>query len=342
MMRSAVLTDTETIELHEVDRPEAGPDEVLVRMREVGICGSDVHYWEHGRIGDFVVEGPLVLGHESAGVVETTGDAVSGIEPGDRVALEPGVPCRRCSYCLRGHYHLCPDIEFMATPPDNGAFSEYVAWPADFVHPLPDGVSMREGALCEPLSVGLHATELADIEPGNSVLITGAGPIGLVTLETVTARGAGPVAITDIVPAKLERARNRGARAAIDVSDVTVEDAVADLTDGSGFDVVIEASGSRPAYQTALDAVGVGGTVVCLGLPTDGVIPIDVVELAAREVRLQGSFRFANTYPAALELLTDGQVDVAGLVDETYPIDDISTGFEQTRSPEIVKVMITL
>lgn len=177
-MRAAVLTDTERFELRDRDRPTPASDEVLVAVRDVGICGSDVHYYERGRIGDHVATDPLILGHESAGVVVEVGADVDSHEPGDRVAMEPGVPCRRCEQCKRGEYHLCPDVEFMATLPDDGAFTEYVAWPADYAYALPDSVSTLEGALCEPLSVGIHACRRADVGVGDSVLVTGAGPIG--------------------------------------------------------------------------------------------------------------------------------------------------------------------
>lgn len=336
-MQTAVLTEPGTIELQDRERPTPDPDEVLVRIHEVGICGSDVHYFEHGRIGDFVVDDPLILGHESAGEVAAVGTNVSGLSVGDRVAIEPGVPCRTCEECAAGRYHLCPDITFMATPPDDGAFAEFVTWPADFVYPLSQGVTLREGALCEPLSVGLHAADLAEIDPGDSVLITGAGPIGLVGLEVVRAAGATAIYVTDVVESKLDRARDRGARLAINVAE---RDLAQELP-GDGVDVVIEASGAPGVHEQALSAVAPGGTVVCVGLPAAGTVPLDIVSITNREITLQGSFRYSNTYRDALSLLASGSVDVAGLIDDTYPLEDIHAAFDRARDPDVVKVMVT-
>jgi len=171
-MRTAVLVEPTEFELQNRPRPSPGTDDVLVAVRDVGICGSDIHYYEHGRIGDYVVEEPLVLGHESAGEVVDTGEDVTAVEPGDRVALEPGVPCRRCAHCKRGDYHLCEAVQFMATPPHDGAFTEYVTWPADFAYRLPENVSTAEGALCEPLSVGIHACRRGDVSTGDTATVT--------------------------------------------------------------------------------------------------------------------------------------------------------------------------
>ncbi|MFB6147026.1 MAG: NAD(P)-dependent alcohol dehydrogenase, partial [Halobacteriaceae archaeon] len=313
-MKVAVLTEPGEFAIEERERPTPASDEVLVRMREVGICGSDVHYYEHGRIGDYVVEDPLVLGHESAGEVVGVGDAVTGLSPGDRVALEPGVPCRRCEHCKRGEYHLCPDVTFMATPPHDGAFAEYVAWPADFAYRLPESVSTREGALCEPLSVGIHAARRGNVSSGNTVLITGAGPIGLCMVEAVRAAGATDVVVSDVVASKLDLAAARGADRTVDVSEASLADTVEDYTDGRGVDVAIEASGARPAVETVPHAVRRGGTVVLVGLG-DETVPFDVVDLIDNEIDVHPSFRYANTYPTAVELLADGRVDLAGLVD---------------------------
>ncbi|WP_435153567.1 NAD(P)-dependent alcohol dehydrogenase [Haladaptatus sp. DFWS20] len=339
-MQVAVLDEPGSLHVEKRVRPEPAPDELLVKIREVGICGSDVHYYEHGKIGDYVVESPLVLGHESAGEVVEVGNNTD-FEPGDRVALEPGVPCRRCSHCKRGEYNLCPDVTFMATPPDDGAFAEYVAWPADFAYRLPDSVSLREGALCEPLSVGIHAVRRGNVGVGDSVLITGCGPIGLLAMEAVRAAGATEVFISDVVPEKLQLAESRGADAVIDVRETALEDAIAELTDGDGVDVVIEASGAEPAIRSTIDAVRRGGTVVLIGLAQDAEIPLDTGELIDNELDLFGSFRYRNTYPAAIELLADGAVDVEGIVDFELGLDEIGSAFERAKEGETVKGMIT-
>ncbi len=330
-MHVAVLSEPGSFVVEERDKPNPAPDEVLVNVREVGICGSDVHYYEHGRIGDYVVESPLVLGHESAGEVVAVGENADDFEVGDRVTLEPGIPCRHCAHCKRGEYNLCPDVTFMATPPDDGAFAEYVAWPADFTYRLPDGVSTREGALCEPLSVGIHAVRRGNVGVGDSVLVTGCGPIGLLAMEAAKAAGATEMFVSDVVPEKLALADSRGADATIDVSEADLADAVSRRTDGEGVDVVIEASGATPAIRTTTDAVRRGGTVVLVGLSQDDEIPLATGDIIDNELDVRGSFRYRNTYPAALQLLADGAVDVEGIVDFEMELPDVDEAFERAK-----------
>lgn len=340
-MQAAVMTDIETLEFEDRARPSPDADEVLVRITDVGICGSDLHYYEEGRIGDFVVDSPIILGHECAGEVAEVGSDVTSVESGARVAIEPGVPCRMCEFCKRGAYHLCPDIVFMATPPDDGAFVEYVLWPADFVYELPENVSSVAGALGEPLSVGIHACRRAEVELDDTVLVTGAGPIGMLALEVARAAGAGDVYVSDVVPSKLDRAADRGAADTFDVRERDLAEAVASATDGSGIDVVIEASGAEPVYGSILDAVRRGGTVTCVGLPEVSTIPIDITKAAVKEVDLYGSFRYSNTYREAVDLLRRGEVDLEGIVDQEFPFEELETALDEARDPELVKTMIS-
>lgn len=342
-MHVAVLDEPGSFVVEERERPNPSPDEVVVKIGEVGICGSDVHYYEHGRIGDYVVESPLVLGHESAGEVVAVGENAEGdFGVGDRVTLEPGVPCRRCAHCKRGEYNLCPDVTFMATPPDDGAFAEFVAWPADFTYRLPDDVSTREGALCEPLSVGIHAARRGNVDVGDSVLVTGCGPIGLLAMEAANAAGATEVFISDVVPEKLALAESRGADATIDVSEEDLGEAVSRLTDGEGVDVVIEASGATPAIRTTIDAVRRGGTIVLIGLSQDDEIPLATGDIIDNELDVRGSFRYRNTYPAAIQLLADGAVDVEGIVDFEMELSDVGEAFERAKALGTVKGMISI
>ncbi|SEL40933.1 NAD(P)-dependent alcohol dehydrogenase [Haloferax larsenii] len=341
-MHVVELTEPGTFEHRERPRPAPGPNEVLVEIRHVGICGSDVHYYEHGRIGDYVVSDPLVLGHESAGVVAEVGSDVSHLEPGDRVALEPGVPCGECAQCRAGTYNLCPDVEFMATPPDDGAFAEFVAWDADFAYRLPDGVSTRAGALCEPLSVALHATRRAAIDLGETVLVTGAGPIGTMVLKAARAAGAGDIVVSDVVPSKLERAREMGATETVNVSERSLEAAIDDFTGGDGVDVVVEASGATPAIAATTTVVRRGGTVVCIGLSGDDEIPIATNELVDKELDFRGSFRFRNTYPDAISLLERGVIDVEDVIDFEMSMADLTAAFERAQEPDVVKGMVAV
>lgn len=339
-MRTAVLAEPGRFELEERDRPTPGPGEVLVAVREVGICGSDVHYYRHGRIGEYVVRNPLILGHESAGEVVSVGADVE-FEAGNRVTLEPGVPCRRCPACKRGEYNLCPDVTFMATPPDDGAFAEYVVWPADFTYRLPDSVSTREGALCEPLSVGIHAARRGDVRTGDSVLITGCGPIGLCAMEAVRAAGATEVIVSDVVETKLAVARERGADLAVNTAEEDLAATIATRTE-NGVDVVIEASGAEPAIESTLQCVRRGGTVVLVGLADSSAVPFDVLDVIDNELDIHGSFRYRNTYPAAVELLAAGRVDVEGIVDFESPLEDVEAAFGRAMETETVKGMITI
>jgi L-iditol 2-dehydrogenase len=341
-MRAAVLTESLEFEFENRERPDPSPHEALVAIRDVGICGSDVHYYRHGRIGDYVVDDSLVLGHESAGEVVETGSEVNDLAPGARVTLEPGVPCRRCEHCARGEYNRCPDVTFMATPPDDGAFAEYVAWPADFVYELPEGVSTRAGALCEPLSVGIHACRRGSVGVGDTVAISGGGPIGLLAMEAARAAGASEVLLSDVVPEKLALADRRGVDLTIDASREDVATAVNEHTDGVGADVAIEASGAASATRSAFEAVRQGGTVVLVGLADEATVPIDVLSLIDNELDVFGSFRYRNTYPAARSLLEGGRVDVEGIVDFESPLDGIEAAFERAMAPETVKGMVSV
>jgi len=342
-MQVAVLTDSLRFTFEERDRPTPDSDEVLVEMTNVGICKSDVHYWEHGRIGEYVVENPLVLGHESAGIVVEVGDDVADIEPDDRVALEPGIFCGGCEHCRRGEYNLCPNVEFMATPPDDGAFAEYVAWPANLAHVLPGNVSMREGALCEPFGVGLHATRRGSVGHGDTVAILGAGTIGSVTMEAAKAAGATDVIVADVVDSKLERAAEHGADATVNVSREDFAIGVDDYTDGRGADVVFEATDSEPDLEALIDATRRGGAVVMIGLADEATVEINALEIITNELDVYGSFRDANRYGPAIDLIANGDVDIGWIVDFSAPLEDVRNAFERARDDDgAIKGMISI
>ena len=238
MQRVSILNPDLTLTLSQRPVPEPGPGEVLVRVKSVGVCGSDIHYFEHGRLADFVVEGPLVLGHEASGVVEGLGDGVQDLAQGTTVAMEPGVPCGACHECRSGRYNLCPDVEFFATPPIDGAFCEYVVLPRSFVHPVPAHVSFDAAALVEPLSVGVWACQKANVSLGTRVVITGCGPIGAICALVARARGADVVAVTDINAQRRQKVE--------DLGFTTCDPATAAMPEA---DVLLECSGSATAID---------------------------------------------------------------------------------------------
>jgi L-iditol 2-dehydrogenase len=301
-MRAAVLRGVRDLVVEERPVPVPRPREVLVQVTSVGTCGSDVHYYEHGRIGDFVVRQPLVLGHESGGVVVACGSEATRHAPGQRVSLEPGVPCFTCAQCRAGRYNLCPQMRFFATPPIDGAFCEYVALHEEFAYAVPDKLSDDAAALLEPLSVGVWSARKARVRPGSRVLVTGAGPIGLVALQAARVFGASEVVVTDVRPQRLELARSLGATT-IDVRSTSLADA------GVEADVLLECSGFPPAIGEAIRRVRPAGRVVLVGMGGDE-IPLPLSYVQTREIEVTGTFRYANTWPVARALATSGEVDL--------------------------------
>lgn len=332
-MRVSVLSGVGRVGVEEREIPVPGDDEVLVEVRSVGVCGSDVHYYEHGRIGPYVVDSPLVLGHEAGGVVAAVGAGVASLSVGQRVSIEPGVPCRNCTQCLAGRYNLCPDVKFFATPPHDGAFAQFVAVPASFVYAVPDTISDDAAGLLEPLSVGIWACLRARVAPGSTVLVTGAGPIGLIAAQTARAYGADAVAVTDVNPHRLALAEKLGLRA-IDVSATSLADA------GIEPDVLLECSGNARATWDAVSVVARAGRVVLVGMGGDTVeLPLSYVQ--DRELTITGAFRYANTWPIAIQLAASGRVDLDSMVTGHHGLDDVEAALTAGRTdPTTIKVMI--
>jgi L-iditol 2-dehydrogenase len=300
----------------------------------VGVCGSDVHYFEHGRIGSFVVESPLVLGHEASGEVVGVGDSVTRLRVGQRVSLEPGVPDFSCPQCLLGRYNLCGGMRFYATPPIDGAFAELVTTHELFAHPVPDTLSDDAAALLEPLSVGLWACQKGAVGPGARVLVTGAGPVGLVAVQCALARGAASVTVTDVNPHRLEVARELGATEAMDVSAGPVSES------GLEVDVMLECSGNQRATADAIRAVAPAGTVVLVGMGGEEM-NLPVSRIQERELTLTGTFRYAHTWPAAIALAASGRVELDRLVTGHYGLDQVQEALTVARrDPHAIKPMV--
>jgi len=341
---TAVLYKKGDLRLETRPIPEPKDDEVLLRMAAVGICGSDVHYWTHGNIGHFVVKAPMVIGHESAGVVVKLGKHVKTLKVGDRVAVEPGVPCRVCDDCKRGEYNLCNDVVFCATPPDNGNLSRYYTHAADFCFKLPDHVSLEEGALLEPLSVGVQACKRGGVTLGSKVLITGAGPIGLVNLLVAKAMGASKVIMTDIVEHRLKVAKDLGADCTLVIDkDSTPEQLAVKVEEilGAKPDIAIDACGAESTIALNMLATRSGGKICIIGHgPAEVKVPI--INAMTREIDVRGVFRYANCYPMALAMVASGNVNVKKLITHNYKLEQTLEAFEtaKTGAGGAIKVMI--
>jgi len=332
-MRVSVLRGERDVAVEERPRPTPAPDEVLVRVGSVGVCGSDVHYYEHGRIGPHVVDSPLVLGHEAGGVVAEVGSEVTSLGEGQRVSIEPGVPCRQCRQCLLGRYNLCPGVRFFATPPYDGAFAEYVAMPAGFVYPVPDHVSDDAAGLIEPLSVGVWAVRRTRVAPEDSVLVNGAGPIGLASAMAARAYGARSVTVADVNAHRLELAQSAGV-GVLDVSQTSLEEA------GLSADVLIECSGNGRATWDAVHVVGRAGRVALVGMGGDEVT-LPLPHIQEHELTLTGAFRYANTWPTAIELVASGRVDLDLMVTGHFGLSEVEAALTAaSRDPKAVKAIV--
>ncbi|MCJ1391875.1 hypothetical protein MMC18_004742 [Xylographa bjoerkii] len=324
------------------------PHDVLVRIDWTGICGSDVHYYTEGRIGAFVLTSPMVLGHESSGTIHSVGSSVTSLSPGDRVALEPGVPCRRCPRCKAGTYNLCLHMAFASTPPYDGTLAKYYALPEDFCYKLPDHVTLEEGALVEPTAVAVHIVRQAAVKPGNTVVVFGAGPVGLLCAGVSAAFGAKRVVVVDIQEKRLAFAQGwvKGAKTNtfLPGKDATAEENAARLISenslGDGADVVIDASGAAPSVATGIEALRTGGTYVQGGMGRPE-IPFPILKVCVKEVTVKGSFRYGSgDYKLAVELVAAGKVDVKGLVTGKVGFGEAEKAFETVRGGEGIKTLI--
>lgn len=332
-MRASVLVAKSTVEVQERPVPDVPLGEVLVEVASVGVCGSDVHYYREMRAGEFVVEQPLVLGHEVSGRIVAVGEGVDASRVGERVAVEPQRPCHVCRQCVAGRYNLCPNMRFYATPPVDGAFTRYVTAPSMFAHALPDGLSDDAGALLEPLSVGIAALRKAGTVPGDRVLVAGAGPIGIIAAQTARAFGAAEVIVSDPVGPRRERALQYGATSVV---DPTAEDLVGlDL----GVDSFIDASGAAPAITGGIRSVRPAGSVVLVGLGNPELsLPVSVIQ--DRELTVTGIFRYTNTWPLAIHLVSSGQVDVDSLVTGHYDLEHVGEALDSDRDPSSLKSIV--
>lgn len=343
-MRALVLERQHELSLREIDLPlEVGPTDVKIALHTVGVCGSDVHYYTHGRIGNFIVNAPMVLGHEAAGTVVKVGAKVTTLKAGDRVCMEPGIPDLSSRASKLGIYNVDPSVVFWATPPVHGVLTPFTVHPAAFTYKLPDNVSFAEGAMVEPFAVGMQAAARARIAPGDVGAVIGAGPIGIMVALAALAGGCSKVLISDFSKEKLEIAGRYDGIIPVDLTKKTFAAAIARETDSWGADVVFEASGSAKAYSGIFDLVRPGGALVLVGLPVEPVT-FDVPGAIAKEVRIETVFRYANIYDRALALIGSGKVDLKPLITGTYAFEESIAAFERAAKalPTDVKLQILM
>jgi L-iditol 2-dehydrogenase len=343
-MKVAVMTDIQKVEIITRPIPVPGPDYVLVKIEYVGVCGSDLHFFEAGAIGKNVVKPPFVLGHEAGGTVVELGEGVTSLKVGDRVALEPGVGCGHCEFCGTGRYHLCPDVIFFATPPVDGVFQEYAVHSAALCFKIGDNMDTMEAALIEPLAVGFHAANRGGAHIGQTAIVFGSGCIGLVSMMALRAEGVSRVYMVDIMDKRLAKARELGATGIINAKNTDVLEAVKEITDGAGFDLAIETAGTEITTRQCIQCVKKGSNVVLVGYSTKGEMNLPMSLVLDKELELKGVFRYHHVYPMAIDAVNSGKINLKAIVSDVFDFDDIQNGLDKSiaNKADIVKSVIRI
>ena len=341
-MKTAVMLGIGKMGFEERNIPKVKDNEVLVKLEYVGICGSDLHYYETGAIGDYVVEPPFVIGHEPGGTIVELGKNVRHLKEGDRVALEPGKTCGHCEFCKTGRYNLCPDVVFFATPPVDGVFQEYVAHEADLCFKLPDNVSTMEGALIEPLAVGFHAAMQGGAKAGQTAVVMGAGCIGLVTMMALKAMGVSKVYVVDIMEKRLKKALELGADGVINGSQADAVKEIKRLTDGKGCDLAVETAGTQITTVQTVHMTKKGAVIVLVGYSKSGEITLPMSLALDKELTFKTVFRYRNIYPMAIDAVASGRVNLKGIVTNVFELDDVQKAMDDSVNykADIVKAVI--
>lgn len=343
-MKVAIMTGVGQMDYTQRPIPTPKDNEVLVKLEYVGICGSDLHYYETGAIGTYVVEPPFVLGHEPGGVVVEVGKNVKHLKVGDKVALEPGKTCGQCEFCKTGRYNLCPDVIFFATPPVDGVFQEYVAHEAGLCFKLPENVSTMEGALIEPLAVGFHAANLGDAHIGQTAVVFGAGCIGLVSMMALKAKGVSRVYVVDIMPKRLEKALELGADGVINGAERDAVEAVLELTGGAGCDLVVETAGTQITTRQAIHMAKKGSTIVLVGYSKSGEMTLPMSLSLDKELTFKTVFRYRHVYPMAIDAVAAGKINLKGIVTDVFDLNDIQNAMDRSVADKanIVKAVVKI
>lgn len=322
------------LRLHDENEPLPEKDECLLRITAVGVCGSDVHWYEEGGIGDADLKRPLVLGHEFAGIIE------SGDQKGRKAAVDPAIACRQCRYCEEGNPNLCDNLRFAGHDAVDGAMREKLCWPKSLMHVLPDEITAVDGAMLEPLGVALHALSLGHVLPGMSVGIFGCGPIGLLMVQLARAAGAAEIIATDRLANRLDAAREFGAFHTIMAADGRENAEVDAATKGEGVDIAFEAAGDNEAVATAIRATRPGRQVILIGIPDDDRTAFQASIARRKGLTLKLVRRMKHTYPRAIQMVQSGLVDVRSIVTHRFPLSEYKTAFETAKNREGIKVVI--
>ncbi|MHB1457830.1 MAG: NAD(P)-dependent alcohol dehydrogenase [Armatimonadota bacterium] len=339
-MLAAKLYAPNDIRLEEIAKPSPGPGQALLKITEVGVCASDVHWYNEGRIGETVMTDPLILGHEFAAIVAEVGDGVSNVKPGDRVAVEPAMHCGKCDMCLEGRYNICRKVLFCGTPPTNGALCEYLAWPASLLAPVPDSVSMGEAAMLEPMAIGVHAVNLVHDIKGKTIGVLGVGAVGLSILQAAKVAGCGELIATDLLPMRLDVARKLGASKTFDAGRPDIVEAVRDATNGRGLDVVFEAAGVNDAVRVATEIVRPGGLLVAGGIPDNNIMTVEASIVRRKELTIQLLRRSNNTLHDAIKLLAEGKVDVDSYITHRFPLTEVEAALKTARDDKANSIRV--
>ncbi len=333
--RCAFLDASHKLSILEMEYPKPDEDQVVIKIMANGICGSDIHFYKDGRLGNFIVTDPYVPGHEASGVVVEIGSRVRDIQIGDPVVIEPGIPCGRCNYCRRGRYNLCKEVVFLSAPPIDGTFCDYLSIRSDSIHKIPKTLSFEQAALAEPVAVAVHAVNRARLNSGATAVIVGAGPIGLLTLQAFKCMGGSKVICIDRLNKRLEIAKELGADEVINISQTS--DKLNEMAD-----VIFETAGSTQATQTLFRLAKTGGCVVQVGWPGDQVVGMNIVDFIEKELDYVGVNRYANAFPTAIAWMADGRIDVDKLITHRYSFDQVDEAFNFTgQNPdEVIKTIV--
>lgn len=334
MNRCAYLNSNHQIEIIRRDIPEPGKDEVLVKIIANGICGSDVHFFNEGRLGNFIVDRPYIPGHEASGVIVGMGENAGNFSLGEHVVIEPGIPCGKCRYCRSGRYNLCSSVVFLSAPPINGTFCDYISVRSDSVFKIPENLSFEKAALIEPVAVAVHAVNRATFHNGVTAAVVGAGPIGLLTLQAFKAAGGGRVICLDRLDRRLETAKELGADEIVNVRDGIIP---ADIAD-----VVFETAGSSKATETIFNLARPGGSVVQVGWPEKNIVAMNIAQFIEKELNYIGVNRYANAYPAAIKWVSDGRINVERLITHRFDFNRIEEAFKFTsdNKEDVIKTIV--